>query len=206
MSVDERGIRRLGVLGGTFDPPHVGHLIAASEALHAFELDRVMFVPAGSPWQKSVHAPAEDRFMMTTLATTMHRHFSASRIEIDRKGPSYTIDTLEAMAGFYTGAHLFFIAGADAVAELATWHRVEDLAAVTEIIAVTRPGFSFDAMQAPSGWPVVHPMEIPGIDVSSTTIRQRVAKGEAIDFLVPAAVAAYIKDHGLYVGGDNLDA
>lgn len=195
----------MGVFGGTFDPPHHGHLVAASEALHAFELDRVMFVPAGSPWQKSVHAPAEDRFMMTTMATTMHQHFSASRIEIDRRGPSYTIDTLEALSGFFADAQLFFIAGADAVTELATWHRVEDLAAVTEIIAVTRPGFSFDAVGAPSGWPAVHAMEIPGIDVSSTLIRQRVAKGEAIDFLVPAAVAAYIKDHGLYVGSSELD-
>lgn len=192
-------VDRLGVIGGTFDPVHVGHLVAASEALNAFSLDRVMFVPAGNPWQKSTHADAEDRFMMTTLAAAHHARFSVSRIELDRKGPTYTVDTLATLKDFFQ-AQLFFIAGADTVGEFGTWHKVEELSALTEIIAVTRPGYSVDTNEMAPGWPKVHTMEIPGLDVSSTMIRTRVAEGKPIDYLVPAAVARYISRVGLYVG------
>ena len=190
-------IERLGVLGGTFDPIHVGHLVAASEAIGDFGLDRVMFVPAGRPWQKTSHADAEDRFMMTTLATRDHLRFSVSRMELDRRGPTYTVDTLAALKDFFD-AQLFFIAGADTVKELATWHRVEDLAPLTEIIAVTRPGYELDITTRP-GWPTIHTMEIPGFDVSSTLVRERVAAGKPIDYLVPQEVADYIRTRGLYV-------
>lgn len=192
-------IERLGVVGGTFDPIHIGHLVAASEALNAFSLDRVAFVPAGSPWQKSTHADAEDRFMMTTLAAAHHGRFSVSRLEIDRRGPTYTVDTLRALKDFFH-TQLFFIAGADTVNELGTWHQVDELGALAEIIAVTRPGFSIDTSEMAPGWPKVHTMEIPGLDVSSTMIRNRVAEGKPIDYLVPANVARYISRMGLYVG------
>ena len=201
MSSSDPGDRvdRLGVIGGTFDPLHVGHLVAGSEALNAFGLDRVMFVPAGNPWQKSTHADAEDRFMMTTLGAAHHGHFSVSRLEIDRKGPTYTVDTLAKLKDFFD-AQVFFIAGADTVAELNTWHKVDELSALTEIIAVTRPGYSLDVNEMAAGWPKVHSMEIPGIDVSSTMIRARLAEGKPIDYLVPAEVARYISRHGLYQG------
>lgn len=199
-------IGRIGVFGGTFDPPHVGHLVAASEALHALDLDRVLFVPTGRPWQKSTYTPAEDRFMMTTLAVASHARFAVSRIELDRRGPTYTVETLEAIARFFQGSSLFFIAGTDAVADLGTWHRVTDLAALAEVIAVTRPGATFDATAVPGDWPRVHTMEIPALDISSTMIRQRLAKGEPIDFLVPEAVAGYIRQQGLYMGGGSSDA
>lgn len=192
---------RIGIFGGTFDPPHVGHLVAASEALHAFELDRVIFVPAGRPWQKTTYSSPEDRFLMTALAIGGHPRFSASRLEIDRRGPTYTVDSLEALSSFFTASKLFFIAGMDAVADLGTWHRVGDLAKLAEVIAVTRPGSAFDATAAPAEWPGVHAMEIPELDVSSTMVRQRIAKGEPIEFLVPASVVDYIKEHGLYVTG-----
>lgn len=188
---------RLGVLGGTFDPIHVGHLVVASEAIGAFGLDRVMFVPAGRPWQKSSHAGAEDRFMMTTLATRHHGRFSVSRIELDRRGPTYTVDTLGALKDFF-GAELFFIAGADTVSELGTWHRVEDLAPLADIVAVTRPGYELTVAPR-ANWPAIHRMDVPGMDVSSTMIRERVAAGYPIDYLVPFEVADYIRAHGLYV-------
>jgi len=191
---------RIGVFGGTFDPLHIAHLVAASEALHAFDLERVIFVPAGSPWQKSTYAPAEDRFMMTTLGIASHNRFSASRVELDRRGPTYTVDTLATLASFFTGSELFFIAGMDAVADLGTWHKIEEIADLADVIAVTRPGATFDATSAPKGWPRVHVMEIPEFDVSSTMVRQRLAKGEPIDFLVPPAVADYIRRQGLYMG------
>ncbi|MDQ4065262.1 MAG: nicotinate-nucleotide adenylyltransferase [Actinomycetota bacterium] len=196
-SGEAASVESLGVFGGTFDPIHVGHLVAASEAISAFGLDRVMFVPAGRPWQKTSHADAEDRFMMTTLATRGHARFSVSRIELDRRGPTYTIDTLAALKDFF-GARLYFIAGADTVTELGTWHQVDELAALTEIIAVTRPGFALDVSTHPS-WPTIHPMEIPGIDVSSTMIRNRIAAGQPIDYLVPPEVGDYIASHGLYL-------
>ncbi len=192
----------MGVIGGTFDPIHVGHLVAASEALHAFSLDRVMFVPAGRPWQKSTHADPEDRFMMTTLAAGPHQRFSVSRMELDRRGPTYTVDTLAALKDFF-GAQMFFIAGADTIAELETWHNVEMLGDLTEIIAVTRPGYSLDTTDMAPGWPKVHTMDIPALDVSSTMIRARVAEGKPIDYLVPVEVARYISRLGLYVGGSR---
>src|SRR5687768_2641792 len=115
------GLKRLGVLGGTFDPIHIGHLIAATEARRAFRLDRVLFVPAGTPWQKSECSDAEDRFMLTTLAVAEDPAFAVSRIELDRKGPTYTVDTMRDLRSFYGDVELFFIAGADAVAHLGSW-------------------------------------------------------------------------------------
>jgi nicotinate-nucleotide adenylyltransferase len=194
------GGARLGFLGGTFDPIHIGHLVAASEAMHRFALERVTLVPTGRPWQKSIYSDAEDRFMMATLAAATHPRLSVSRVEIDRKGPTYTVDTLETFRSFFPEHELFFIAGADAVLELKTWHRVEDIAGLAEIIAVTRPGSTLEDLDTPEGWPNVHVMEMPALAVSSTDIRRRVGEGVPIDYLVPSQVHAFIRDRGLYAG------
>ena len=194
------GIRKLGVLGGTFDPIHIGHLIAASEARHAFQLDRVLFVPAGKPWQKSEYSDAEDRFMLTTLAVTDDPAFAVSRIELDRKGPTYTVDTLRELRDFYGDIEIFFIAGADAVAQIGSWNGVEQLGELAAVIAIARPGFSFEALEPKPGWPEIHPVEMPLIGISATDIRRRVRAEEPIDHQVPKPVANYIFERGLYQG------
>ena len=196
----EQGSRRIGVLGGTFDPVHLGHLVAASEALHRFALHRVILVPTGRPWQKARFSDPEDRYLMASLAAATHQKLAVSRIKLDRKGPTYTVETLATMHALFGDVELFFIAGADAVLDLGTWHRIEDLAAFTQIIAVTRPGSDLSGFVALEGWPEIHHLEIPGIDISSTDIRLRVARGLPIEHLVPAAVHRFITERGLYVG------
>jgi nicotinate-nucleotide adenylyltransferase len=192
-------VTRIGVMGGTFDPIHVGHLAAASEVLHSFDLDRILFIPAGDPWQKASETPAEDRFMMTSLAIAGFSSFEASRLELDRKGPTYTADTLETLHEFYgDGSHLFLIAGADAVLNMSTWRKLERVRELAEVVAVTRPGSDLTSFRQVEGSPTVHIQEIPGIDVSATQIRERVREGRPIDFLVPAEVAWYIRRSGLY--------
>lgn len=190
---------RIGVFGGTFDPIHIGHLVAAREALHAFRLDRLIFVPAARPWQKEAAADAEDRFMMVSFAVPYHSCFAVSRIELDRAGPTYTADTLEDFRERWPGAALFFIAGADAIAKLEEWVRFDALADLAEMIAVTRPGVELQSdLGGSPGWPLVHRLAIPGIDVSATAVRARARAGEPIDFLVLPEVARYIRARGLY--------
>jgi nicotinate-nucleotide adenylyltransferase len=196
-------LARLGVMGGTFDPVHVGHLVAASEVQHALELDRVLFVPAGEPWQKDAYTAAEDRFLMVTLATDGHPGFSVSRMELDRRGPTYTADTLETLKEFYGDVELFFIAGADAVQGLPTWIGFERLKPLADVVVVTRPGFEKSSMKTTAEWPLLHFVDTPEIGISSTEIRDRVRSGRPIDFLVPDDVAGYIRDQGLYVGQDE---
>lgn len=204
MNSTSRGPARLGVIGGTFDPIHIGHLIAASEVLHAFHLDRVLFVTAGRPWQKIEYSNAEDRHMMTVLGTALHPRFATSRIEIDRPGPTYTVDTLTRVREFHgSGVHIFLILGRDTLAGVGTWRGVDRLASLCEIVAVTRPGSEIDVPLDPS-WPLVHLLEIPGIAVSSTAIRARVREGRPIDFLVPESVGDYIRTHGLYLGESEV--
>ncbi|CAN5524333.1 nicotinate-nucleotide adenylyltransferase [soil metagenome] len=193
---------RLGVMGGTFDPIHVGHLVAASEALHRFRLDLVIFAPTGQPWQKQSYSAAEDRYLMTVLGIAPNARFAASRMEIDRQGPTYTADTMEVLRDFHgEGVELFFIAGADAAMRLGTWKKVARLAELAEVIAVTRPGFALDGIERGPTIPEVRIMEMPAIAVSSSEIRQRVSRGEPIDYLVPDVVVRYIEKNGLYVGG-----
>lgn len=201
METDDRPVRRLGILGGTFDPIHVGHLIAASEALHRFELDLVMFVPAGQPWQKRAYSDPEDRFLMTALGASSHRRFVVSRIELDRPGPTYTGDTLESIRSFYgSGVKLFFLAGADAVLNLGTWKTLDVVAQLCEVIAITRPRFDLSGMRVEPSWPPIHTMDMPGIDVSATEIRERIRDGKPVDYLVPSEVLGYIRERGLYTG------
>jgi nicotinate-nucleotide adenylyltransferase len=192
-------MRKIGVMGGTFDPVHIGHLIAAAEAHHAFELERVVFMPAGDPWQKNALADAEDRFMMTMLGTAAHPDFSVSRLELDRRGPTYTADTVAALRDYYGDVQVFFILGTDAAANLGTWKRLDELTPSMEVIAVARPGVGAE-LQPHDGWPPVHRLDIPTVDISGSEIRERVRTGRSIDFLVPRDVATYIRSHGLYIG------
>lgn len=194
-------IRRLGVMGGTFDPIHIGHLIAASEVLHSIGLERVMFVPTGQPWQKKSFTDSEDRYLMTVLGAATDTRFVVSRAEIDRRGPTYTIDTMRALKEFHGGeVELYFIAGADAVLRLGTWHDIEGLQKLVDIVAVTRPGSDLSELTPEPHWPRIRVVEMPGIDISATDIRERVRAGKPVDYLVPRAVAHYIRAHGLYVG------
>ena len=197
--VTERAPKRVGLMGGTFDPIHIGHLVAGSEALHRFDLDRVLFVPAGEPWQKDRYSEPEDRYMMTVLGTDGHRSFSASRVELDRKGPTYTADTVDEVGGFYGGdTEIFFIAGADAMLKLGSWRHLDRLTDSVQMIAVNRPGFDLADLQPEPGWPRIHVLEMPPVGVSASEIRTRVQQGRPIDFMVPPTVHDYIRKNGLY--------
>ncbi len=194
------GIHRLGVMGGTFDPIHIGHLIIASEALHAFDLDRMVFMPTGRPWQKRAHSPSEDRYLMSVLGTAGNPRFAVSRMELDRVGPTFTADTMQQLRDFHgADTELFFVAGADAVLRLGTWERIDSLAELAEIVAVTRPGFPLESLRPEPTWPRIRLMPTPGLDISSTDIRMRASQGRPIDYLVPAEVVTYIREHGLYM-------
>ena len=200
-------LSRLGVMGGTFDPIHLGHLVAASEVLHSFGLDRVVFMPAGDPWQKRSETAAEDRFMMTSLAVAGFQSFSVSRLELDRKGPTYTADTFETLREFYgPDVEMFLIVGADAVLNLSTWKKLDRLKELVEVIAVTRPGSDLASFAQSDDIPTVHVREMPGIAISATDIRDRVRQGKPIDFLVPPEVARYIRQNGLYAGATERSA
>lgn len=195
--------RRIGVMGGTFNPIHSGHLVAADEALVAFDLDEVVFVPAGRPWQKEGIdvAPAEDRYLMTVIATSSHPRFRVSRIEIDRDGPTYTVETLGLLKETLGDVDLSFITGADAVLEILSWKDPEEVLRRARFIACTRPGYDLDrlAKQMPEGLEErVDVMEIPALAISSTDIRRRVAERRPIRYLVPEGVATYIEKNGLY--------
>lgn len=190
-------------MGGTFDPIHLGHLVAASEALHAFDLDQVLFVVAGRPWQREEYSHAEDRYLMTVMAAGTHQSFAVSRAEIDRRGETYTADTLQGLRDVYPEAALSFIAGADAVLNLGTWKGLERIAGLAEIVAVTRPGSDLSQLQVGEQWPQVTILDVPGIDISATEIRDRVRADRPIDYLVPDGVITYIKERGLYLGSSD---
>jgi nicotinate-nucleotide adenylyltransferase len=196
--------RRIGIMGGTFDPIHHGHLVAAQEARWQFELDQVLFIPTGQPWQKPVGvSPAEDRYLMTVIATASNPAFTVSRLEIDHQGPTYTIDTLRRLrAGLPEGSRLFFITGADAFLQILTWKEPEQVLAEAEFIAATRPQFDLETLvkRVPGATGRVHRMEIPALAISSTDIRDRVARGAPVQYLVPDGVADYIQNRGLYLG------
>ncbi|AHH94996.1 nicotinate-nucleotide adenylyltransferase [Kutzneria viridogrisea] len=191
-------MRRLGVMGGTFDPIHHGHLVAASEVQSKFDLDEVIFVPTGQPWQKSQRevAAAEDRYLMTVIATASNPRFSVSRVDIDRDGPTYTADTLRDLADRYPEDKLFFITGADALEQIVSWKRVDELFDRAHFIGVTRPGYQLDGHHLPEG--AVSLIEVPAMAISSTACRDRVCAGEPVWYLVPDGVVQYISKRGLY--------
>ncbi|MFF7153460.1 nicotinate-nucleotide adenylyltransferase [Streptomyces sp. NPDC008139] len=189
---------RIGVMGGTFDPIHHGHLVAASEVVSLFHLDEVVFVPTGQPWQKSDQkvSAAEDRYLMTVIATASNPQFSVSRSDIDRAGKTYTIDTLRDLRAEHPGAELFFITGADALSQIFSWRNAEELFSLAHFIGVTRPGHTLSDPGFPEGG--VSLVEVPALAISSTDCRQRVAKGDPVWYLVPDGVVRYIDKRALY--------
>ncbi|WP_256385995.1 nicotinate-nucleotide adenylyltransferase [Leucobacter sp. wl10] len=188
--------RRIGVMGGTFDPIHHGHLVAASEVAQGFGLDEVIFVPTGRPWQKQRVSPSEHRYLMTVIATASNPRFTVSRVDIDREGPTYTVDTLRDLRARFPDDELFFISGADAVEQIVSWKDVDQLWDLARFIAVTRPGHELSL----SGLSDEHVslLEVPALAISSTDCRARVARGYPVWYLVPDGVVQYIAKHGLY--------
>ncbi|WP_396656799.1 nicotinate-nucleotide adenylyltransferase [Microbacterium sp.] len=187
---------RIGVMGGTFDPIHHGHLVAASEVAQSFGLDEVVFVPTGRPWQKDEVSPSEDRYLMTVIATASNPRFTVSRVDIDRAGPTYTIDTLRDLRGQRPDAELFFITGADAIAQILSWREHDELWNLAHFVAVSRPGHVLNTDGLPEG--KVSRLEIPALAISSTDCRQRVRRGHPVWYLVPDGVVQYIAKHHLY--------
>jgi len=185
-------------MGGTFDPIHHGHLVAASEVADLFGLDEVVFVPTGQPWQKTHRevSPAEDRYLMTVVATASNPRFTVSRVDIDRGGPTYTVDTLSDLHAARPTAQLFFITGADALAQILSWREVDRVFRYAHFIGVTRPGYELDGKHLPDG--VVSLVEVPAMAISSTDCRRRVAEGRPVWYLVPDGVVQYISKAGLY--------
>ncbi|HEU4675099.1 MAG TPA: nicotinate-nucleotide adenylyltransferase [Motilibacteraceae bacterium] len=192
------GRTRVGVMGGTFDPVHHGHLVAASEVQAAFELDEVVFVPTGRPWQKQDRrvAPAEHRYLMTVIATASNPRFTVSRVDIDRGGPTYTIDTLRDLRAQRPEADLFFITGADALAAILTWKDADELFDLAHFVGVTRPGHELTRQGLPDGR--VSLMTVPALAISSSDCRDRVERGQPVWYLVPDGVVQYIAKHRLY--------
>ena len=194
---------KLGVLGGTFDPVHIGHLVAAVNARHTLDLDQVLLVVANVPWQKAgarVITPAPDRLAMVRAAVDDVDGLEASDLEIARGGESYTVDTLAELQRIHPGAELYLLVGADLVAELDTWERSDELRELATLAVVNRPGATVSASDGQDrGWRTAN-ISIPMIDVSSTELRARVADGRPLDFLVPAGALRLIRQRGLYAG------
>ncbi|HWT33495.1 MAG TPA: nicotinate-nucleotide adenylyltransferase [Microbacterium sp.] len=187
---------RIGVMGGTFDPIHHGHLVAASEVAQSFDLDEVVFVPTGRPWQKSHVSPTEHRYLMTVIATASNPRFTVSRVDIDRDGPTYTVDTLRELKSQRPDAELFFITGADAVAQILSWREHDGLWDLAHFVAVSRPGHVLTTDGLPSEG--VSQLEVPALAISSTDCRERVSNGHPVWYLVPDGVVQYIAKHHLY--------
>ncbi len=197
-------------MGGTFNPIHHGHLVTAQEALSQFSLDLVIFIPASNPPHKTSGpiASTEDRYLMTVIATASNNDFFVSRIEIDRKGKSYTIDTVRELRKIYgKEVSLYFITGADAILEILTWKDTEEIISLTKFIAATRPGYNLAKIEdlkaklfnnRRKGDDKIFIMEVPALAISSTDIRNRVRQKRPIDYLVPEEISHYIIKHGLY--------
>jgi nicotinate-nucleotide adenylyltransferase len=189
---------RIGIMGGTFNPIHHGHLVAAEVAREEFRLDKVIFVPTYLPPHKSVDEiiPARDRYEMVKIAVSKNPYFEPSDIEVKRGGKSYTHDTLEEFRDIYRGEELYFITGADALREIDTWKNIDELAKFCKFIAVSRPGYPFDLKDRFRG--EIYLLEIPALAISSTEIRARIRDGKSIKYLVPEKVEEYIIKNGLY--------
>ncbi|MCU1414384.1 MAG: nicotinic acid mononucleotide adenylyltransferase [Microbacteriaceae bacterium] len=183
-------------MGGTFDPIHNGHLVAASEVQQSFDLDEVLFVPTGMPYQKSDVTESEHRYLMTVIATAANPRFTVSRVDIDRHGPTYTIDTLRDLHAMHPDADLFFISGADAIQQILDWKDVKELWSLAHFVAVTRPGHVLTISGLPHS--DVSLLEVPALAISSTDCRSRVSRGFPVWYLVPDGVVQYISKHHLY--------
>ncbi len=195
-------------MGGTFDPIHHGHLVAASEVQSWFDLDEVVFTPTGQPWQKSdrMVSPAEHRYLMTVVATAANPRFTVSRVDIDRAGPTYTIDTLRDLRAAMPDADLYFITGADALTEIFSWRDADELFALAQFVGCTRPGYDLppDTVEAIPADRVTL-IEIPALAISSTDCRDRQQRGEPVWYLVPDGVVQYITKHRLYPPPDSTE-
>jgi nicotinate-nucleotide adenylyltransferase len=194
-----RGARRIGIMGGTFDPIHHGHLVAASEVATRFLLDEVVFVPSGQPWQKVGYevSPAEDRYLMTVIATASNPRFQVSRVDIDREGPTFTVDTLRDLRALYgPKVDLFFITGADALDKILSWKDADQIFELAHLVGVTRPGFELSDAHLPAD--SVSLVQVPAMAISSTDLRVRVASGQELWYLVPDGVVQYIAKRQLY--------
>lgn len=192
---------RIGIMGGTFDPIHHGHLVAGSEVADLFDLDLVIFVPTGQPWQKQDRwvSPAEHRYLMTVIATASNPRFLVSRVDIDRDKPTYTVDTLTDIKAHYPDAELFFITGADALAGILSWKDWEKLFDLATFVGVTRPGYVLQEDGIPEHFQDrVELVEIPAMAISSTGCRERAKAGKPVWYLVPDGVVQYIAKHQLY--------
>ncbi|MDX6323588.1 MAG: nicotinate-nucleotide adenylyltransferase [Propionibacteriaceae bacterium] len=192
---------RLGVMGGTFDPIHHGHLVAASEVARRFGLDEVVFVPTGHPWQKSERtvSSAEDRYLMTVIATASNPRFTVSRVDIEREGMTYTVDTLKDIRAERGDVDLFFITGADALAQILTWRGVDELFELAHFVGCTRPGVELHSPAIAQLPPErITLMEVPALAISSTDCRERVMSSDPIWYLVPDGIVQYIAKRGLY--------
>jgi len=191
---------RIGVMGGTFDPIHHGHLVAASEAVAHLGLDEVVFVPTGRPGFKQAQrvTPAEHRYLMTVIATASNPRFTVSRVDIDREGLTYTVDTLRDLRAQRPDADLFFISGADAIQQILRWKDAEKLWDMAHFVAVTRPGHLLSVDGLPRDG--VTTLEVPALAISSTDCRRRAEEGLPVWYLVPDGVVQYIAKHGLYRG------
>ncbi|HOA86330.1 MAG: nicotinate-nucleotide adenylyltransferase [Microbacteriaceae bacterium] len=187
---------RIGVMGGTFDPIHHGHLVAASEVADSFGLDEVVFVPTGEPWHKDGVSPSEHRYLMTVVATASNPSFTVSRVDIDRAGTTYTIDTLRDLRAERPDADLFFITGADAITQILAWKDHEDLWDLAHFVAVSRPGHVLSIDGLPSDR--VSQLEVPALAISSTDCRERVREDRPVWYLVPDGVVQYINKYDLY--------
>jgi nicotinate-nucleotide adenylyltransferase len=191
--------RRIGIMGGTFDPIHHGHLIAAHEVATRFRLDEVVFVPTGQPWQKAGEpvSAAEDRYLMTVIATASNPRFTVSRVDIDRPGPTYTVDTLRDLKAVYgEAAELYFITGADALSEILSWKDADVCLELAHFVGVTRPGFLLSDDHLPAD--TVSLVQVPAMAISSTDCRRRTASGHPVWCLTPDGVVQYIAKRRLY--------
>jgi len=191
---------RIGLFGGTFNPLHNAHILVANRALEQFELKRVIFIPNGIPPHRELPngATKEDRYRMVKAAVDGRNRLSVSRIEIDREGPSYTIDTIRALKDDYPEG-ICFIVGADRLIEIDTWKEAKELLASVPFIIAPRPGVPLSAFaEPPFDQASIYPLDMPAIDLSSTSLREMVREGKRIDRFVPAEVAGYIIEHGLY--------
>jgi nicotinate-nucleotide adenylyltransferase len=212
MEMDRLGNnRKIGIMGGTFNPIHYGHLVTAEEALIQFHLERVIFIPTGQPPHKTTGkiASPEDRYLMTVMATASNREFYVSRIEIDKKGKSYTIDTLRELKKIYgNNSELFFITGADAILEILTWKDTGEIITLCKFIAATRPGYNISKMEdlkkrlfnekVEMAEQCLFIMEIPALAISSTDIRNRIKSNRPIKYLLPESVSSYLLKNELY--------
>jgi nicotinate-nucleotide adenylyltransferase len=198
--------RRVGIMGGTFDPIHHGHLVAASEVSDLCQLDEVVFVPTGQPWQKVDRqiSPAEDRYLMTVIATASNPRFRVSRVDIDRPGPTHTVDTLRDLQAEYgSDTRLYFITGADALERILSWHDADKLFSLASFVGVTRPGFALSDAHLPAD--TVRLVRVPAMAISSSDCRARVRAGQPVWYLVPDGVVQYIGKRRLYCGSGSVE-